>query len=114
MANAATLPRKEAPMAASAIKVTASLPSRFPKTPFTKAPKSGNRMIATSKTQSRSGKIASRVCMASVPQAVGFVRQDGRAQPMKGKDDREADRHLCGGDRDDEESEHLSPHVVGV
>src|SRR5437016_4103939 len=98
------------PIAVSAMRRTAGLPSFCPQTPFTKAPSSGIPRMKAISEKLFDGNSDSRKCMArsvswSVPQQVGFVGADRALDAEEREDDREPDGHLGRLRRDDEERE---------
>src|SRR5256885_369999 len=104
----ARLAMKEPPMALSAISRTAGLPSRLPKTPFTKAPSAGSASTTASSVKFDA---ANCVFNAStlVPQQIGLVGPDRLLEPEEGEHDGEPQRGLGRGHGDDEEGEDLPP-----
>src|SRR5689334_22129502 len=97
-------------MAESAISRTPSLPSRFPKTPFTNAPRRGSASTTARSVKFDSGNWALRASTL-VPQKIGLVRSNRLSDAEEREADREPHGGLRGRDGDDEEGKDL-PAVV--
>src|SRR5262249_13062508 len=91
-----------------AMKRTASLPSRRPKTPFTKAPRSGMSRTTAMSEKSFAGKRWRKGFIRLVLQEIGFVRADGAPDAEQREHDGEAYGDLRRLRGDDEEGEGLT------
>src|SRR3954463_7875513 len=105
---------KAPPMAASAIKRTASLPSLLPNTPLMKAPSAGSPKMKATSVKLVAGKILLRISIEgrSVLQQIGFVAANRLGGAVDGESDCEAHGRFSGRHGDHEEGEDLTVVVV--